>query len=687
MKPDSFARLRELFEQALAVEPERRTAFVEASLAPDDPVRSDLLAMLDTAGASRFLATANEVSRSPVHPLPTQIGPYRVLRELGRGGMGIVYLATRNDDAFHKVVAIKVVAGESANLSTQVERFRRERQILAGLEHPGIARLLDGGSTEEGRPYSVMEYVSGVPLDEHCARVGADIPTRVALMAEVCDAVDYLHANAIAHRDLKPANILVSNEGRCKLVDFGIAKLDTVDGLVPGAVAGSPTLIMTPGYASPEQVLGDTVGRLADVYSLGVVLYQLLTGGLPHADSTGLPDVAAQLACRRPTPPSTRFVTARPGTTRHRLNSPDLDHVVLTALERDPTRRYASASLLAEDLRRCLDGRPIAARPATPTYTARSWATRNPLTATLAALLLVSVVGGAGLAIRHFAAQTEASARQDELERVVAILALNVGRWDLAGSVVPMAARLSQMEDAARVLVSEELRTLVRATDQRERVVRLLGHLSTVLDAADRRSGGQPGLRKAVSVAWQRLGDVESGASEVSALRDAGVVAYRRSAAVAQSLRGIDPAWADRQIAELAPKLGGVAAEVLPAETAAPIAALVSGTSSVVHKPTPKPQVAAPAGMSAARRLELTQQLRQVEQVATRARNDLDLLTSQLASQGQVTRADLPASLAQVEGLLDRAREALEADDAEQADESLRRASYALQRIRQVIGG
>ena len=310
MSAADFARVRSLFDQAMELPQGDRRAFLDREVPPGDPRRSELVAMVEAGDDSTFLASAfangvlDEV-RPPDAGLPSQIGHYKILRRLGKGGMGVVFLALRNDDVFHKVVALKVI-GDVADSPEMdlVQRFKQERQILAGLDHPNIARILDGGNTNDGRPFYVMEYIPGSPIDEYCAQMNVDVPTRVRMMAQVCDAVDYLHANAIAHRDIKPQNILVTIDGRVKLVDFGIAKIETVRGVLGSAPRAEPTMIMTPGYASPEQIAGDSSGKSGDVYSVAAVLYQLLTGRLPHAGSDGRPDLAARLSGTPPVPPS-----------------------------------------------------------------------------------------------------------------------------------------------------------------------------------------------------------------------------------------------------------------------------------------------------------------------------------------------------------------------------------------------
>src|SRR5262245_4419358 len=232
MTPEDYTRIRSLFDQAMELPHADRSAFVAARVAGGDPIREQLSAMVDVGDDSTLLASAFvngmlDHVRPPDNDLPSQIQNYKILRRLGQGGMGVVFLALRNDDVFHKVVALKVIGdvADSPEINL-VQRFRRERQILAALDHPNIARILDGGNTEQGRPFYVMEYVAGSPIDEYCARMNAGIATRVRMMAQVCDAVEYLHNHGVAHRDIKPQNILVTLDGHVKLVDFGIAKVE-----------------------------------------------------------------------------------------------------------------------------------------------------------------------------------------------------------------------------------------------------------------------------------------------------------------------------------------------------------------------------------------------------------------------------------------------------------------------------
>jgi predicted Ser/Thr protein kinase len=336
--------------------------------------------------------------------------------------MGVVYLAARNDDVFRKVVALKVIGSEIVDKEF-VERFKKERQILAGLDHPNIARILDGGNTADGRPFYAMEYVSGVPIDKHCSKFGADARERVRLVTQVCHAVDYLHDQAIVHRDLKPNNILVTGQGQIKLIDFGIARVQTVDGMLgPSSTPGQPTLLLTPGYASPEQLEGAEVTKQSDLYSLASILYELLTGCLPFVDARGKLDLAAQVSGADPLSPS-KLISNRDGTTKRKTTavdrrfSTDVDEVVLTALKRDVSRRYPTVRAFGDELARALEGVPS-------TESRRRGGIRHPLApnrvaVALAALVIVVGALAAGFTVQARADRVRLDARKDAVARVV----------------------------------------------------------------------------------------------------------------------------------------------------------------------------------------------------------------------------------------------------------------------------
>ncbi|MBY0373179.1 MAG: serine/threonine protein kinase, partial [Bryobacteraceae bacterium] len=326
------------------------------------------------------------------------IGPYRLVRELGRGGMGVVYLAVREDEAFTKKVALKLLRGDQVNHEFLL-RFRNERQVLANLDHPNIARILDGGTTPEGMPFYVMEFCEGQTIDQYCGQFRLGVADRVKLFQQVCAAVHYLHENGVVHRDLKPGNILVSKEGIVKLLDFGIAKLEL--GTASGNdLTGSFGRLMTPGYASPEQMSGAPITRSTDVYSLGVILYFLMTGELPYED----PQIKMQqvLAGVDPPKPSTKLrgteagsqtPTQQSGFLRHLEG--DLDHIIMKSLQRDPRHRYETALAFSEDLSRYLAGQSITARVEPITTKTAKFVKRNRLSVGLAAgLAIVATLGG-----------------------------------------------------------------------------------------------------------------------------------------------------------------------------------------------------------------------------------------------------------------------------------------------------
>ena len=334
--------------------------------------------------------------------LGQRIGPYRVLRALGKGGMGTVYLAARADDHYDRQVAIKLMqVGFGTRESMQV-RFRSERQILANLDHPNIARLLDGGVTSlDGAagspsvPYLVMEYVDGVPIDEHCRLKSLSIDDRLRLFRVVCAAVEYAHNNLVVHRDIKPANILVSAAGVPKLLDFGIAKLLDPDlGDNPISRTKTTQRLMTPEYASPEQIRGDAVTTASDVYELGVLLYELLAKQRPFRLAGKSPlELAAMICDQQPEFPSTSLAARPDGAAEAKKLKGDLDNIVLKAMHKEPSRRYASVALLSADVLAYLEGYPVLARTNKWGYRAGKFVRRHKLGVAVAAATLVALVG------------------------------------------------------------------------------------------------------------------------------------------------------------------------------------------------------------------------------------------------------------------------------------------------------
>src|SRR5258705_1488951 len=427
MTPERWRQVEEIFQAALDRVPEERSRYVSAVCADDASLKRDvesLLLQYDSAGelldkplygatdmgalsAIGAVASAHDDDQDPM--IGRRLGAYRIEREIGRGGMGAVYEAVRADNEFTKRAAIKLVK-RGMDTDFILRRFRKERQILASLDHPHIARLLDGGTTDDGLPYFLMEYIEGQPLYSYCDNHRLSIAERLNIFRELCDAVHYAHQKQVVHRDIKPSNVLVTSDGVAKLLDFGIAKLLNPD--LAGDITHDPTAtamrLMTPEYASPEQVQGATTTPTTDVYSLGVLLYELLTGHRPYRLRNRAPHEIARVICEEsPAPPSIMITraddllpnlyagdevttlkylySARKATidSLRRELSGDLDSIVMRSLRKEPESRYQSAELLRDDITRYLEGRPVSEFPdeplSVPRITAQPIATENSL--------------------------------------------------------------------------------------------------------------------------------------------------------------------------------------------------------------------------------------------------------------------------------------------------------------------
>jgi serine/threonine-protein kinase len=399
-----WRRLRELVEEAGDLPPGEREAAVRRACGDDESLLADArsLLQLDGQGEAGLDAIVADAVSNLIGGVAAgaRVGAYRIVREIGQGGMGAVYLAERADGQFEQRVALKLV---KPGLTTAefLRRFRAERQILARLQHPHIARLLDGGVDDAGRPYFALEHVEGVPIDRYCALHGLGVDERLALFLDVCVAVAYAHANLVVHRDLKPAHVLVTDDRQVRLLDFGIAKMLGEE----EAGAGLTELgirALTPEYASPEQVRGEQAGTATDVYSLGVILYELLTGARPYEIAGRSPAEVERVVCGvTPVRPSTRGTAAASGSAadarlRRRLRG-DLDVICLKALHKDPARRYSSVEALAEDLRRHLAGLPVLARPDAVGYRVGRFVSRHRLGVATAAACTVALAGLIGV--------------------------------------------------------------------------------------------------------------------------------------------------------------------------------------------------------------------------------------------------------------------------------------------------
>ncbi|MFI5120708.1 MAG: protein kinase [Thermoanaerobaculia bacterium] len=476
LEPDRWSEVRRFLEEALEREGADRDAFLTDLGSRDAALRDEVGRLVASAEAAEgFLERPALHASDEEDTLPpgTILGAWRVEREIGQGGMGRVFLAVRADGAFQQEAALKVIPSGLGGVAIG-KRFRNERQILAGLEHPNIARLLDGGTTPDGRPFFVMEYVRGEHLVEYARRRELSIEGKVELFRKICAAVAYAHRHLVVHRDLKPGNILVTPEGEPKLLDFGLAKVfdPAVSELTPGAT-GALGRLMTPEYASPEQVRGDTITTASDVYSLGVVLYELLAGRLPFAMKGRSAEMIVRTVCE--TEPA-------------RLGggiSDDLESVVAMALRKEPERRYATVEQFSGDLRRTLEGLPVTARKDTVWYRARKFASRHRIA--------VAATAGSALLLAVLAAVAVVQAHAARLERERA-----ERRYGDVRALVK--SFLFEQHDA--------IQNLPGTTQARAMLIR---RALEQLSALERESGPEFPLRGEMADAYEKLGDVLGG--------------------------------------------------------------------------------------------------------------------------------------------------------------------------------
>jgi tetratricopeptide (TPR) repeat protein/predicted Ser/Thr protein kinase len=477
-----WLRIKNLFADAIELAPELRAEWIVRTCAGDDGLRLELDALLEAhEQAGRFmeqgalaLPEAAGVVAAVTHAAfpattPARFGGYRIVRELGRGGMGVVYLGARDDDRFEKLVAIKVIAGDLVDPIAS-GRFLEERRILASLDHPGIARLLDAGTSDTGVPFVIMEYVAGEPIDAYCAAQRLSVRDRLTLFGRVCDAVQYSHERLVVHRDIKARNILVTADGAPKLLDFGIARLLDPAGLDRHATR-TAFRALTPESASPEQVRGDPVTVSTDVYSLGVLLYRLLCGRSPYrADLTTASGAARAICEEEPLRPS-----ATPGLLHRRELRGDVDLIILKALRKDAARRYASVDQLAQDIARHLGRLPILAAPDAWTYRTRKFVERQWLgLSAVAAVILALLAGGA---TTWWQAQ-RAERRFNDVRRLAHTL-----MFDIHDAI----AKLPGSTSARRLLVT---------------------HALEYLDSLAREAGGDPALERELASAYEKMADV-----------------------------------------------------------------------------------------------------------------------------------------------------------------------------------
>ncbi|HQU92712.1 MAG TPA: serine/threonine-protein kinase [Pyrinomonadaceae bacterium] len=544
-----WSRIKEILGEALALDQAERRAYLDgAGLSAEDLAEVESLVELEADSEGMFGASAVELARDFVGAATsaagTMVGPYKIVSELGHGGMGAVYLAERADGKFDQKAAVKLLKRE-LNTAALRRHFDREREILASLEHPNIARLLDAGTTDDGIPFIAMEYVDGSPIDEYCVRHGLDLTARLRLFMTVCTTVDFAHRNLVVHRDLKPSNIMVTHDGAPKLLDFGISKILT-DGY-QGSDAATITQmgVMTPSYASPEQLRRESVTTLSDVYSLGVILFELLSGRRPfEAEEGDLRAIYSAVLEREPSAPSSlanmskrlagferpdyrsgEAVTEKLGTDFSRVRntgqhifqlSPqtlkgDLDNIVLKALRKEPERRYASAGAVAEDLERHLNGLPVTARPNTLSYRASKFIGRHKFGVGAGVLIVLAIVAGIVATLWQMQVVRTERARAEKRFNDVRTLA-NSFLFEFS----PLIERLPGSTPARELLVKRALE---------------------YLDGLAAESADDPTLLRELASAYEKVGDVQGNPYQSNVGDVSGAMAsYEKSRQIREAL-------------------------------------------------------------------------------------------------------------------------------------------------------
>jgi non-specific serine/threonine protein kinase/serine/threonine-protein kinase len=538
---ERWERVTQIFDAALALPAAARDTFLAQACAGDPALESEVRSLLvHHAESEGFLESSGStlaglVTASPTGPGAPEagavLGAWKLLEPVGEGGMGTVWLAERVVGQFHQRGALKLIRFGMA-FEEAIRRFRRERQILASLDHPNIARLLDGGSTPEGLPYLVMEYVEGEPLYAYCTACALPVNDRLRMFITLCSAVHYAHQKLVVHRDLKPGNVLVTADGAPKLLDFGVAKI--FDVAEPGGPDALRTVALpfTPLYASPEQVRGELTTTASDVYSLGVLLYELLTGAHPYPTRSGVAAdvIRAVLETEPPRPSSAVALTRRVGPAEgdaartslpgppladvvalHRRLAGDLDNIVLKAMAKDPARRYPSVERLASDVQRHLDGRPVGARGEAWSYRAGKFVRRNRLVVAAAALAVVALVGGLAVSLRETAVARH--------ERALA------------------ERRLRDVQSMANTLmfdVYDGIENMPGATAVRQKVIE---KTAGYLDALAVQAGRDSSVSFSLADAYERLGIAQRSSEAAGAGGNlAGMKSFERSLALRQEL-------------------------------------------------------------------------------------------------------------------------------------------------------
>jgi len=536
----SWDKIKDLVDSVLEIPAEQRAAYLDVYCS-DPLIRRSVEALIESyEESSTFFCEPAIVDHIQAETgwVGRRVGPYKILEEIGAGGMGVVYCGARADDEYSQRVAIKVVGGIFAS-RTHLERFRTERQILADLNHPNIARLLDGGTTPEGLPFLVMEFIEGTPINKYCDDHQLSLRKMLELFLHVCSAVQYAHQNLVVHRDLKPGNILVNSDGTPKLLDFGIAKI--LQPIEQEETTGSERTIaasrvMTPEYASPEQLKGGPVTTASDVYSLGVVLYALLTGSWPYVAESNTPDdIARAVKEQDPRKPSSAIVRSSkeprvltetkpegpvPAESLAHLKKDldgDLDAIALKALERNVSLRYSSVEQFSDDIRRFLNGQPVQARLPTLRYRAAKFIHRNGLVVFAATAIAIASIVAVGWIVRAERIATRERSRAEQRFNDVRTLA-NSLIFDIHDSIKD----LPGSTPARKTIVDRALK---------------------YLDSLSREASGDPSLQRELATAYERVGDVQGNPYFANLGDTAGALAsYRHAVIIREALVKSDAA-------------------------------------------------------------------------------------------------------------------------------------------------
>ena len=518
-------RIAEIVESVLERDPSERAEFFEKACRDDVELRKEVESLL------RFAETATDFIEKPAYEIAAEtiidpggelkagekLGEYKILSLIGEGGMGEVYLA--EDTKLGRKVAIKLLKF-GLGTSNIIRRFQQEERILAGLSHSNVAQLFGGAVTPAGLPYFVMEYVDGARLDDYCRDRQLSISQRLTLFRKICTAVSYAHQNLVIHRDIKPANIRVTSDGEPKLLDFGIAKLLDSEAPMVGEATMTFAAVMTPEYASPEQVRGENMTTASDVYSLGVVLYELLTGQRPYRIKTRNPnEIARAITEQEPAPPSVAVARSASSNPQSEIRNPkslrgDLDNIILKALRKEPSRRYGSVAQFSDDIRRYLEGRPVTARKDTFNYRTVKFIKRNKVIVAAAGLVVLSLIGGI------FA--TTLQARRANLQRARAEQRFNDVR---------------RLAHSLMFEIDDSVKDLQGSTPTRRLIVsRALEYLDSLAgEAAD-----NPTLQRELATAYERIGEIQGNPYSANlGDADGALASYRKGLAIREKLKNV----------------------------------------------------------------------------------------------------------------------------------------------------